>query len=56
MRAPHRYSLALLLVVAALLSAGAPASFAAASVHSVRIAPADCPAGTNWDAITQSCV
>lgn len=56
MRALRSYSLALVLVVAGLLSASGPASFAAASAQSVRIAPADCPAGTNWDYITQSCV
>jgi hypothetical protein len=57
MRAFLRGSLAPLIVAAAVYSAVAPASFAsAAAVHQVTIIPRACPAGTNWDNATHSCV
>jgi len=58
MRALRRHYLAPLVMAAAILSAGAPAQFAAAAVaHSPHIS-ADgggghhCPPGTNWDGTT----
>ena len=58
MRALWRHSLAALVVAAAVFSAVAPASFAAAAtVHpTVKIVPRACPAGTNWDNVTHTCV
>jgi hypothetical protein len=57
MRALWRHSLAPLVVAAAVFSAVAPASFAAATVHpTVKIVRAACPAGTNWDNVTHTCV
>jgi hypothetical protein len=56
MRALRRYSLALLLGAAVVISAGGPASVTTASAHPARAVPMGCPAGTNWDATTQSCV
>jgi hypothetical protein len=58
MRALLRRSLVPLILAAATFSAVAPAQFAAAAtVHStVKIAPRACPAGTNWDNITHTCV
>jgi hypothetical protein len=60
MRAIRRYFLAPLVVAAAALCAGPAAHFAAAAsvAHPIvnKIVPNDCPAGTNWDDGTQSCV
>jgi hypothetical protein len=59
MRAIRRYFLAPLVVAAAALCAVPAAHFAAASVARPivgKVVPNDCPAGTNWDDGTQSCV
>jgi len=57
MRALLRRSLAPLIVAAAVFSAVAPASVAsAAALHPGKIAPRACPAGTNWDNVTHTCV
>ena len=58
MRALWRHSLAPLVVAAAVFSAAAPASFAAAAtVHpTVKVVHWACPAGTNWDNVTHTCV
>jgi len=56
MRAILRRSLAPLIVAAAIFSAVAPAPFASAAVHQAKFIPRACPAGTNWDNATQSCV
>ena len=56
MRALVRRSLAPLIVAAAVFSAIAPAPFASAAVHQVTFIPRACPAGTNWDNATHSCV
>jgi hypothetical protein len=58
MRAVLRHSLAPLVVAAAVFAAVAPAQFAAAAVAhpTVNIVPHACPAGTNWDNITHTCV
>ncbi len=58
MRALWRHSLAPLVVAAAVFSAVVPANFAAAAtVHpTVKIVPRACPAGTNWDNVTHTCV
>jgi len=56
MRALVRRSLAPLIVAAAVFSAVAPAPFASAAVHQVKFISRACPAGTNWDNATHSCV
>ena len=56
MRAFLRGSLAPLIVAAAVFSAVAPAPFASAAVHQVKFISRACPAGTNWDNATHSCV
>jgi hypothetical protein len=54
MHAIWRRRLASLIAAAALL-VGVPAGLAAATAHSSG-SLADCPAGTNWDNVTHSCV
>lgn len=58
MRAVLRHSVAPLVMAAAVLSAVAPVQFAAAAtVHpTVKVVPHACPAGTNWDNATHTCV
>jgi hypothetical protein len=58
MRALPRRLLVLLALAAGVFTAGVPAQLAAAATtHSaVKYISQDCPAGTNWDNITQSCV
>lgn len=57
MRALPRRLLVPLALAAALFSAGAPAAFAATAAHpGTKYISQDCPAGTNWDNTTQSCV
>jgi hypothetical protein len=58
MRAISRRILVPIALAAAVFTIGGPAQFAAAAtVHpAVKYIANDCPAGTNWDNITQSCV
>jgi hypothetical protein len=58
MRALRRYFLAPLIMAAAIFSAGAPAHmFGSASAHpSASRFAQDCPQGTHWDDVTQTCV
>jgi hypothetical protein len=58
MRAVTRRILAPIALAAALFTIGGPVQFAAAAtVHPTgKYISQDCPAGTNWDNITQSCV
>jgi hypothetical protein len=56
MRALWRHRLAPLVVAAAFLSAGMSAHLAAAApAHPSAAVFRDCPAGTNWDHIAQTC-
>jgi hypothetical protein len=58
MRALPRRLLVLAALAAAVFTAGVPAQLAAAATtHSAPTYHSqDCPAGTNWDNVTQSCV
>ena len=56
MRACSRRLVAPLFMAAAVFSAVAPAPFASAAVHQVKFISRACPAGTNWDNATHSCV
>ena len=58
MRALPRRLIVLAALAAAVFTAGGPAQFAAAAtIHpTVTYHSQDCPAGTNWDNTTQSCV
>ena len=58
MRAVTRRILAPIALAAAIFTIGGPVQFAsAATVHPAgKYISQDCPAGTNWDNITQSCV
>jgi hypothetical protein len=48
---------ALLVVTAGVFSVAGPASFATASAHpAIRVVPMNCPASTNWDVVTKTCV
>jgi hypothetical protein len=55
MRAILRRYLAPLVVAAVVISAGGAAGFAAVSAHPGG-SLAECPAGTNWDNVTGTCV
>lgn len=50
MRALRRLSVAPLIVAAAILAVGGGAA------HHGHVRAQDCPAGTNWDTVTQTCV
>jgi hypothetical protein len=54
MRALWRRFLAPVIMAGAILSAGASPFLAEAAHASVPLA--DCPAGTNWDHVTMTCV
>ena len=58
MRALTRRILVPIALAAAVFTIGGPVQFAAAAtVHPIgKYTAHDCPAGTNWDNITQSCV
>jgi hypothetical protein len=58
MRALPRRTLVLIALAAAVFTAGVPAQFAAAATThpAIKYHSQDCPAGTNWDNTTQSCV
>jgi hypothetical protein len=58
MRALPRRLLVSLALAAAVFTIGVPAQIAAAATtHStMKYVPHDCPAGTNWDNVTHSCV
>jgi hypothetical protein len=58
MRALPRRTLVLIALAAAVFTAGVPAQFAAAATtHPTgKYHFQDCPAGTNWDNVTHSCV
>ena len=55
MRARWRRVLAPLIMAAAILSAGASAHLAGAAPAHHGSPLADCPPGTNWNHITQTC-